>query len=159
MWVINNFILIVLGICSGFLVSAGVFTVLFVVGLVPRLAGRTDTARYEVYYEDCIIAGTILGTIFSIFPITNEIGKYINSLIQTNLMREILWWFQRGLLLFFGTFTGIFVGCLALAAAELFDALPIMVKREHVKKGITVIVTAIAFGKLAGALYYYWRML
>lgn len=144
--------------CSGFLVSAGVFTVLFVVGLVPRLAGRTDTAKYELIYEDCIIAGTILGTVFSVFPATREIGSYINGFIKTKFLNETLQWIRQGILLFFGTFTGIFVGCLALAAAELFDALPIMIKREHVKKGITAIITAIAFGKFAGAIYYYWGM-
>ena len=37
----------IIGISSGIMVSAGVFTVLFVVGLVPRFAGRTDTARFE----------------------------------------------------------------------------------------------------------------
>ena len=35
----------VMGLSSGLMVSAGVFTVLFVVGLVPRFAGRTDTAK------------------------------------------------------------------------------------------------------------------
>ena len=38
----------IMGISSGLMVSAGVFTVLFVVGLVPRFAGRTNTAKFEL---------------------------------------------------------------------------------------------------------------
>ena len=44
----------IMGLSSGLMVSAGVFTVLFVVGLVPRFAGRTDTAKYEIFYEECL---------------------------------------------------------------------------------------------------------
>lgn len=158
MWSISRVLLIIVGFSSGFMVSAGVFTVLFVVALVPRLAGRTDTAKFERIYENCIICGTVIGTLFSVFPMTREIGKEINGMISSAYGKMVLWWGCNGLLTIFGFFTGIFVGCLALAAAELFDALPIMIKREHVKKGTVAIVTSIAFGKLAGALYFYWVM-
>ena len=42
--------IVLLGICAGLMVSAGVFTVLFVVGLIPRFAAKTKTAKYEIIY-------------------------------------------------------------------------------------------------------------
>lgn len=59
----------IMGISSGLMVSAGVFTVLFVVGLVPRFAGRTDTAWCEIFYEECLIFGAVLADVLSVFPI------------------------------------------------------------------------------------------
>ncbi len=38
----------VIGLSFGFLVSAGVFTVLIAVGLVPRFAGKTHTSKKSV---------------------------------------------------------------------------------------------------------------
>ena len=58
-----------LGISFGLMVAGGVFTVLFVVGLIPRFAGKTDTARYEVLYEEFIIAGSAFGCIFSKYSV------------------------------------------------------------------------------------------
>ena len=49
----------IMGISSGLMVSAGVFTVLFVVGLVPRFAGRTNTAKFEILYEEFLIFGGV----------------------------------------------------------------------------------------------------
>ena len=40
----KTFFLIVVGVSYGLLSSAGVFTVLVAVGLVPRFAGKTHTA-------------------------------------------------------------------------------------------------------------------
>ena len=57
------------------MVSAGVFTVLFVVGLVPRFAGRTDTAWCEIFYEECLIGGAILADVISVFQLRALLEK------------------------------------------------------------------------------------
>ena len=133
----------VLGISSGIMVSAGVFTVLFVVGLVPRFAGRTNTAKYEIFYEECLIAGSVLGTLLSVFPINGHIGA--SKLMNT------------ALLVLTGIFAGIFVGCLSIALAEVLDGLPVFARRIKLKIGVSTAVAAIAFGKLAGSLFYFLK--
>lgn len=148
MWVISRIVLAVIGLSAGFMVSGGVFTVLFVVGLTPRLAGKTDTASYVHTYENCIIAGTVIGSVLSVYP---EMVPFLGR-----IGAKAMPFLQNIVLALLGLFTGLFVGCLALAAAEMFDAMPIMVRRQHAKKGITVIITAIALGKMAGAFYYFW---
>ena len=64
MW--SNLLLIVLGISFGLLSSAGVFTVLTSVGLIPRFIQATRTFRYLLIYEEMVVAGTIIGGIYSL---------------------------------------------------------------------------------------------
>ena len=47
---IRQLLLIVTGASYGLLSAAGVFTVLVAVGLIPRFAGKTQTARYVLLY-------------------------------------------------------------------------------------------------------------
>lgn len=132
----------IIGISSGIMVSAGVFTVLFVVGLVPRFAGRTDTARCELFYEECLIFGAILADVLSVFPIKGSLGNSPNILLTV-------------LLVLIGIFAGIFVGCLSIALAEVLDGIPIFARRVRLKMGVSIAVLAVALGKIAGSLVYF----
>ncbi len=132
----------IIGISSGIMVSAGVFTVLFVVGLVPRFAGRTDTARCELFYEECLIFGAVLADVLSVFPIKGSLGGG----------PHVLW---TVLLILIGIFAGIFVGCLSIALAEVLDGIPIFARRVKLKMGVSIAVLAVALGKIAGSLVYF----
>ena len=132
----------IIGISSGIMVSAGVFTVLFVVGLVPRFAGRTDTARCEIFYEECQIFGAILADVLSVFPVKGSLGSSPNLLLTV-------------LLSLIGIFAGIFVGCLSIALAEVLDGIPIFARRVKLKMGVSIAVLAVALGKIAGSLVYF----
>lgn len=132
----------IIGISSGIMVSAGVFTVLFVVGLVPRFAGRTDTARCEIFYEECLIFGALLADVLSVFPVSGSLGSG-PGMIWTVLLS------------FVGIFAGIFVGCLSIALAEVLDGIPIFARRVRLKMGVCIAVLAVAVGKIAGSLYYF----
>lgn len=132
----------IIGISSGIMVSTGVFTVLFVVGLVPRFAGRTDTARCELFYEECLIFGAVLADVLSVFPIKGSLGGG----------PHMLW---TVLLILIGIFAGIFVGCLSIALAEVLDGIPIFARRVKLKMGVSIAVLAVALGKIAGSLVYF----
>lgn len=132
----------IIGISSGIMVSAGVFTVLFVVGLVPRFAGRTDTARCELFYEECLIFGAVLADVISMFPIKGSLGGCPDILLTV-------------LLIFIGMFAGIFFGCLSIALAEVLDGIPIFARRVKLKMGVSIAVLAVALGKIAGSLVYF----
>ncbi|MCI8968475.1 MAG: hypothetical protein HFH75_13020 [Lachnospiraceae bacterium] len=132
----------IIGISSGIMVSAGVFTVLFVVGLVPRFAGRTDTARCELFYEECLIFGAVLADVLSVFPIKGSLGSCPDILLTV-------------LLIFIGMFAGIFFGCLSIALAEVLDGIPIFARRVKLKMGVSIAVLAVALGKIAGSLVYF----
>jgi stage V sporulation protein AB len=123
--------------------AAGVFTVLIAVGLVPRFAGKTHTASYILFYEDCVVLGTITGTLFSVFE---QLHPYTCRLFTG-------WYPVAGGIT--GFFMGCFVGCLALSIAEMLDSIPIFARRVRLRRGIGIAVFAAALGKLSGALLYF----
>ena len=45
MWV-NHVILALMGLFAGFAVSAGTFAFLIAIGVIPRLIGKSNTARF-----------------------------------------------------------------------------------------------------------------
>ena len=149
MW-ISEVMLAILGGCFGLMVAGGVFTVLFVVGMIPRFAGKTDTARYEVLYEEFIIAGSTLGCILSVFDFPYMFGEWVEMLPPT--IYDVVVWI---LLAAIGIFSGIFVGCLALSLAEMIDSIPIFTRRIGFRHGIGVAVIAVALGKLCGSVIYF----
>ena len=52
-----------------------------------------------------------------------------------------------------------FVGCLALAIAEMLDSIPIFTRRISFRHGLGCAVLAMAVGKFCGALFYFWQEL
>lgn len=56
-------------------------------------------------------------------------------------------------MLLFGLFSGMFVGCLAIALAEVLDVIPTFARRIKLKVGIPFVVICIAIGKGLGAFY------
>ncbi len=153
--------LAVYGVSAGVLVSAGIFTVLLAVGLTPRFIGKTHTAQKIFLYENCITAGAVIGTLFTIVPILRHTGSYIRQqllfmdagewlLYAVNLSGEIL-------LGIGGLFMGMFVGCLALAIAEMLDSIPIFARRTAYRHGLGAALSAVAAGKCLGSLYYFWQ--
>lgn len=148
--------LAVLGGSAGILVSAGVFTVLLSVGLVPRFAGKTHTGKKIFLYEEMVVLGTLAGDVFSVYRGSDRLGRAIRESLLFGAQTILIW---RGisfsLLLLTGFFAGIFVGCLAVAIAEMLDSIPILTRRIGFRHGLGFMVLAVALGKLAGSLIYF----
>ena len=143
------------GVCGGLLVSGGVFTVLISVGLVPRFAGKTHTGRKIFLYEEMVVFGTLLGNFMSVFGYAPFFFQKLYGLFAGRADR--LWeGLTACLLALFGLFAGIFVGCLALAIAEMLDSIPIFARRISFRHGLGIAVLSVALGKLAGSLYYFF---
>ncbi len=141
------------GLSFGALASSGVFTVLVAVGLVPRFAGKTHTSRYVLVYEEMVVLGTITGCIISTFPDYLQLGGYLrDTLPKWNVVWDVL---GNGALLIGGVSCGMFVGCLALAIAEMLDSIPIFARRVSLRHGTGIVILSIAIGKLAGSVIYF----
>ncbi len=155
--IIRWLFLFFMGASFGLLAAAGVFTVLTAVGLVPRFAGKTHTARKVFLFEEMVIAGTILGCILSIFPEYSQIGSFFQRTFSVSAED---WRLPGGILqAVYGVFSGMFVGCLALAIAEMLDSIPIFARRISFRHGIGLAILSMALGKLAGSLFYFWKEL
>ena len=153
--IIKWIFLIFTGASFGVLAAAGVFTVLTAVGLVPRFAGKTHTAKKVFLFEEMVIGGTIVGCFVSVFPEYSQLAAFWQQLVpgQTAL------WSLLGSVLqaVIGLFSGMFVGCLALAIAEMLDSIPIFARRISFRHGIGLAILSMALGKMAGSLLYYWK--
>ena len=135
----------VVGLSFGALAASGVLTVLMAVGLMPRYAGRVHEAKHITLFENMIIWGTMSGTFISLF------GVYVGNsgLGLLGNLTEII----------YGVFSGIFVGTLALAIAEMLDAFPIFFRRLKLSGGLAWIILAVALGKMTGGfVYFYFRL-
>ena len=127
---------IIFGLCSGMVVAAGLFTFISTLGIVTRLAQITRTANWLHWYENGFIAGGILGNVLWLHPFVCSSGAV--GLMVSGL--------------FFGIFTGCFIG----AIAEILNAFPIFLHRVDLKTGIAAIIAALAAGKFLGGLLYYF---
>lgn len=135
MW-IENAILLILGVLFGTAVSFGFMAFIALVGVIPRLAAVTKSAKKILLYENLIVLGSGLFNIIYLFHIKIPVGII-------------------GFLVFF-FFAGVFIGCLAGAIAEVVKTFPIIARRVHLHKGIPYIIYSLAFGKLTGTIVQYY---
>ncbi len=133
---------ILIGISFGGLAAAGVLTVLVAVGLVPRFTGVMHEAKHIILIENVIVTGTLFGTVLNLY--------LFDGVFRMEGVVGIL--FQ----VLYGVSAGAFVGCLALAIAELLDAFPIFFRRISIKSGMRYIIFSISLGKMFGSFLYFY---
>ena len=144
----------VLGMSFGLMTAGGVFTVLLAVGLIPRFAGKTHTGRRVMLYETMVILGTMAGDIMSVFE--PQIGL---AALEAGIPETFWRILGQSVVLCYGLFAGIFIGSLAMAIAEMLDSIPIFARRIGFRHVLGIAVLAMALGKAAGSLYYFWERL
>lgn len=144
------------GICFGVLTAAGVFTVLSAVSLVPRFIGKTHSAKEIRLYENMIIYGTTIGGVFSVAGDELRLGPFFQGTVG---VPEGIWMtIAYFILAAGGLFSGMLVGCLALAIAEMLDSIPIFTRRISFRHGLGLVVLSMAIGKLVGSLFYFMHI-
>lgn len=145
-------LLILFGGSFGLLASAGVFTVLVAVGLIPRFADKSHTAGKIILYEEMVVLGTVAGGLVSVFERYCHFGE---RLVSAGVSQTAVQNAGTVFVTIFGIFAGMFIGCLALAIAEMLDSIPIFSRRAGFRHGLGIAVCAMAAGKLCGSLWYF----
>lgn len=135
---VKQVILGITGFSAGGVIAAGVFAFLAMIGVFPRLIGKTQTSQHILLYETMIIFGGVLGNVFDIYKFPLPFGG--NLLLGT-----------------FGFCVGVFVGCLVMSLAETLKALPVMNRRIHLAVGFQYVILSIALGKMVGSMIYFAR--
>lgn len=129
------------GLCAGIGISAGTFAFLLVVRVIPRIIQKAKLEYKIISIENAVVLGVIFGTILSLFS------------------WEKRWLFQiigETVLILYGISAGIFVGCLAVALAEILDTFPIFFRRIHLKEGYSsMLILIMALGKMAGSFFFF----
>lgn len=126
-----------LGICFGIVVASGVVAFIISLGIVPRYAGITRTAKYVRIYEDCSMLGAFVGNIFFLYSGNLPLGNI-------------------GLTVY-GIFSGIFLGSWIIALGEVVNIFSVMARRIGITKGIGLIIIFMALGKTFGSLIFFWK--
>ena len=116
-------------------------------------AGKTHTARYVLLYEEMVIFGTLAGCFVTIFPEYSQWGNYLRE----HFPEQMRLWTAAGIgaQAVFGLFAGMFIGCLALAIAEMLDSIPIFARRISFRHGLGWAILGMAAGKICGSLFYF----
>ena len=154
---LRQLFLALIGGSAGLIVSAGVFTVLISVGLIPRFAGKMHVADRVFVLEEMVICGTLVGSFFSVYGRWAMIGSFVREHTLFGLeATEGVWRFAGTLIqIIFGLFAGIFVGCLALAIAEMLNTIPVFARRIGFRHGLGIAIFSVAMGKLIGSIIYF----
>lgn len=130
-------VLTVFGLCAGGIVAAGIFAFLAIIGVFPRIIGKTKTKQHILLYETVIILGGAVGNGADLFEFPILMGG-------------------TAALAVFGASAGIFVGCLVMSLAETLKTLPVINRRIGLSVGIQYVILAIGIGKMAGSLLYFF---
>lgn len=121
------------GLASGLAVAGGVFALISVIGVIPRISDRFGIASHTYQVETVIMLGGTLGSIMTVYTPKVPLGVVFLAIS--------------------GLFAGIYVGAFAMALAETLKVVPILCMRTKLQHGIATIITAIAIGKGLGTLY------
>lgn len=128
------------GLAAGGIIAAGIFAFLAIIGVFPRLIGKTGTKKKVMLFESFIVAGGIIGNLVDLYEFPVPLGTVAGGLV----------------LAVFGVAVGIFVGCLVMSLAETLNALPVVTRRIHLAVGLQYIILAVAIGKMCGSLAFFW---
>lgn len=133
----RQILLAIIGLSAGAGVAGGLFSFVIGLGVVSDFADRTHTGECILLYEDGVALGGILGNIFSIYGVRIPQLSWCVPLI--------------------GILIGIFVGCWAMALAEILNTFPILIRRVKLLRFIPYIILGIALGKGLGAFLFFWK--
>lgn len=133
----------VVAFLAGVGVSAGTFAFILVIGVVPRIMGRMEI-KDVVLIENVIVLGVVLGNISSTFEVIvyNSNFQYMDAL-------------GHAVMILYGISTGVFVGCISVALAEILHTFPILFRRFNLNKGLKLVIFSMAIGKVVGCIYYF----
>lgn len=129
----QNIIMAVIGFAGGIAVAGGTFALITILGIVPRLIGRTGLACDAYKMETAIALGGTIGSLITVYHFRVHIG-IVGMVIAA-------------------VFAGVFVGALSMSLAESLKVVPVLFQRLKMKIGLPLIIVMFAVGKALGTFY------
>ncbi|WP_051531037.1 stage V sporulation protein AB [Clostridiisalibacter paucivorans] len=128
-------LIIVTGLAGGLATGTAVASFITLLDIVPRLSQLTNSYQYISFYEKIITMGVVVTTILSFLGLNINISKLVIVPI--------------------GLLSGVFIGLIAAALAEVVNVLPILKRRLKLSVYLKYTIIAIALGKTFGSLFYW----
>ncbi len=135
MKVLYKGLIIVTGLAGGLATGTAVASFITLLDIVPRLSQLTNSYQYISFYEKIITMGVVVTTILSFLGLNINISKLVIVPI--------------------GLLSGVFIGLIAAALAEVVNVLPILKRRLKLSVYLKYTIIAIALGKTFGSLFYW----
>ena len=145
-------LLFLIGLICGGMVAAGIFGFIVSIGIVQRMAVKTDTGSRMQQYETCLMAGGLAGAVVDLWlpGLPGLSGAWPFGVAGGALTIAL------GAA---GVLYGIFIGALIMSLAETIQVMPVFMSRLSLRRGLPLIIGALAAGKAAGALLQLGRLL
>lgn len=128
-------LIIVTGLAGGLATGTAVASFITLLDIVPRLSQLTNSYQYISFYEKIITMGVVVTTILSFLGLNINISKLVIVPI--------------------GLLSGVFIGLIAAALAEVVNVLPVLKRRLKLSVYLKYTLIAIALGKTFGSLFYW----
>lgn len=123
------------GFASGLIISTGILSFINAIGIIPRVSTKLKVTTHYFALANASLLGVVIGTIFYIWDIYVPLPKVVIALFSLAL--------------------GVFIGCLAVALAEILNVIPITKSRLKLKRGVYLLILSFGIGKMIGTLFYY----
>ena len=114
---------------------------MIIIRIMPRMIQKAKLEHKVIYIENMVFRGILFGTVLSLFSWKK---RWLFDLLG------------KTLLTIFGMSAGIFVGCLAVALAEILDTFPIFFRRVQLDESYgEILLFIMAMGKMIGSLFFF----
>lgn len=137
--ILKKALAICFGFSSGAVISSAVFAFIAAIGIIPRMAQKAGAKHNIRIFETSVMLGGLVGCGVFLFKPQLSISGLLGIIILASI----------------GLTAGIFYGALVMSLAEVLDVIPIAMRRAGLTKGLRIIILAIAFGKMMGALIFF----
>lgn len=145
---IRYMLLVISGLSAGFLTAAAYVAFIAMLGVFPKIAARTNTARQCILYENCLMIGILLATLLQFC-----VNFYSSSIPQTSLLPSPL---GILLLILIGLFGGLYIGFLIGGLSEVLNVIPTYARKARIQKHIGLVIVFLALGKGVFSLIYFF---
>lgn len=139
MQIIKYFLLILSGLSAGFITAAAFVAFIAMLGIFPKVAAKTKTARQCMLYENCLILGILFSTFLQFFASFDSAGLSAVLLPPASAGHFFL--------ILYGLFGGIYIGFLLSGLSEVLNVIPIFARKAHLQSKVTLIIFFLALGK------------
>lgn len=145
---IRYILLVISGLSAGFLTAAAYVAFIAMLGVFPKIAAKTNTARQCILYENCLMIGILLATLLQFC-----VSFHSSSLPQSTLLPVPL---GVLLLILTGLFGGLYIGFLIGGLSEVLNVIPTYARKAHIQKRINLVILFLALGKGTFSLIYFF---
>ena len=140
-------LLIISGLSAGFLTAAAYVAFIAMLGIFPKIAAKTNTAKQCMLYENCLMLGILLATFLQFC-----VSFHSSSIPQIALLPSFI---GKFLLIFFGLFGGIYIGFLIGGLSEVLNVIPTYARKANIQKRVGLLIIFLALGKGVFSLLYF----